>query len=83
MASGLPISKETFHALQSPEAKLDALFEVLVHMNSSGYECEEDREKRLSKCEERFVKLEKRKWSDRGLSGAMGAVTGFLAGLLK
>ena len=83
MANGLPISKETFHALHSPEAKLDALFEVLVHMNSSGYECEEDREKRLTKCEERFQKIETRKWKDRGFSGSMGLIGGFIASLFK
>ena len=70
MANGLPIDKETFHQLKSPEAKMDALFDYLVHMTTV-------------QCERRFKTIEDRKWRDRSFSGAMGAVTGFLAGLLK
>ena len=83
MANGLPIDIETFRNLKSEDAKLDALFDVLAHMASSGYECETDREERLKTCEQRFRTIEGRKWTDRGLSGSMGLIGGFLASLFK
>lgn len=83
MANGLPIDIETFRNLKSSDAKLDALFDVLSHMASSGYECEDDREKRLQTCEQRFKALESRKWTERGFSGSMGLIGGFLASLFK
>lgn len=83
MANGLPIDIETFRNLKSSDAKLDALFDVLAHMNSSGYECESDREERLKTCEDRFKALEKGEWRDRGFAGGMGLIGGFLAGFFK
>lgn len=83
MANGLPIDIDTFRNLKSSDAKLDALFDVLAHMASSGYECGSDRERRLQNCEKRFLSLENRKWTDRGFSGSMGLIGGFLASLFK
>lgn len=82
MANGLPISLDSFRKLP-PEEQTTEIFKTLLYMHTSGYECEEDRDKRLSICEARFRVIEKRKWGDRGLSGIAGGITGFLAGLWK
>ena len=81
MGNGLPIDIDTFRNLNSEDAKLDALFDVLVCMHQAGYECGPDREKRLRACEDRFQKLEHRKWFDRGIAGIGGVIGGILAGL--
>lgn len=83
MANGLPIDLETFRKLRSPDDKLDALFDVLVYMHSAGYECEEDREARLSTCEKRFTALENRKKFDTGLAGGSGLVGGAIVWFVK
>jgi hypothetical protein len=83
MANGLPIDLETFRKLQSQDAKLDALFDVLVFMHSAGYECEEDREARLSTCEKRFAALETRKKFDTGLAGGTGLIGGAIVWFIK
>jgi hypothetical protein len=83
MANGLPIDIETFRRLQSQDAKLDALFDVLVYMHSAGYECEDDREKRLKSCEKRFTELEKRKTFDTGLAGGTGIIGGAIVWFIK
>ena len=79
MPNGLPIEKETFHALKTPEAKMDALFDVLVYMNNSDFECAEDRKTYRMGCDERFINLEKRKWINTAASAGGGMIGGFLA----
>lgn len=81
MANGLPIDIDTFRNLNSEDAKLDALFDVLVCMHQAGYECAPDREKRLTACESRFKQLEHRKWLDRGVAGVGGVIGGILSAL--
>lgn len=83
MANGLPIGIEAFRNLKSSDAKLDALFEVLAHMNASGFECSNDREARLIKCEQRFQRLEARKKFDTTFAGSAGFVGGALIWVLK
>lgn len=83
MANGLPVDIDTFRKLESADAKLDALFDVLTHMHSSGFECAADRERHRMDCDRRFSAIESRKWNDRGLSGGMGLIGGFLASLFK
>lgn len=83
MANGLPIDIETFRNLKSPEAKMDALFDVLVYMNASGYECATERKTRLEICDTRITKLENRKKFDTGVSGGMGLFGGALAWLTQ
>lgn len=83
MANGLPIGIEAFRNLKSSDAKLDALFEVLAHMNASGFECGPDREARLIKCEQRFLQLEARKRLDTGVSATFGIIGGALVWVLK
>jgi hypothetical protein len=83
MPNGLPIDIKTFRALKSQEAKLDALFDVLVVMHSAGYECETDRESRLVKCEDRFRKLEARKKFDTSTAGFAGFVGGAAVWAMK
>ena len=83
MANGLPIDIETFRRLNTTDAKLDALFDVLIYMHSAGYECETDREKRLTHCEQRFKALENRKQFDTGMAGFMGLVGGAMVWFVK
>lgn len=83
MPNGLPIDINTFRKLGSSEDKLDALFDVLVCMHASGYECESDRERRIANCERRFKKVEAKEWKDRGFAGGMGLIGGFIASFLK
>ena len=84
MANGrLPIDLETFSDLESVDSKLIALFKVLAHMNSSGFECGVDREARLIKCEARFQKLEARKKFDTTFAGSAGFIGGALVWILK
>jgi len=83
MPNGLPIDIETFRNLKSADAKLDALFDVLAHMNSSGFECGTNREVRLIKCEQRFQRLEARKRFDTTFAGSAGLVGGALVWVLK
>ena len=82
MANGLPIDLETFEKLP-PSEQTVAIFKTLLYMNNSGYECGTDREKRLAACEQRFKIIENRKWKDRGLTGSMGLIGGFIASLFK
>ena len=63
MANGLPINLDTFKRIESPEAKMDALFEVLVYLSTE-------------KCEKRFSSIEKRNRIDTTISGLMGLVGG-------
>jgi hypothetical protein len=82
MTNGLPIDLETFESL--PERQQNAaIFKMLIYMQSSGYECHDDRERRLHRCEKRFEAIENRKWTDRSLTGGMGLIGGFLASLFK
>ena len=94
MPNGLPIDLEQFKDLNTTESKLEAIFKVLVHMNSSGFECEDDRvekAKDLSKeqrmrfigCEQRFLKLEARRNFDTTFSGIMGIVGGAVIWVIK
>jgi hypothetical protein len=83
MANGLPINHDTFKNLKSLESKIDALFDVLVFMNSAGYESEADRKEKRSKCNERFQKLEKSKHYDKIIAGGTGFIGGFAAFLSK
>lgn len=83
MANGLPVDIETFRKLASTDAKLDALFDVLVFMHGAGYECESDREVRLRNCEQRFKVLEDRKKWDTTVSGFMGLVGGSVVWIIK
>ena len=84
MANGkLPIDLETFSTLESVDSKLIALFKVLAHMASSGFECEEDREARLVMCEHRFAALERRKKFDTTFAGSAGFVGGAVVWAIK
>ena len=83
MPNGLPIDLQSFEDLNSVDAKLKAIFTVVTHMYSAGYECGKDRESRLRKCEERFLRLERRKAMDTTVSGIMGLVGGALIWVLK
>ena len=83
MPNGLPIDLQSFKNLNSTDAKLEAIFDVLVVMHGAGYECSIDRESRLKHCEERFEKLERRKGFDTTLSGFMGFVGGALIWAIK
>ena len=83
MPNGLPIDIQTFKTLDSFDAKLEAIFKVLVAMHSAGYECEKDRDMRLKDCEERFRKIERRKMWDTTTSGVMGFVGGAAVWALK
>lgn len=83
MANGLPVDIETFRKLASTDAKLDALFDVLVFMHGAGYECESDREVRLRHCEQRFKVLEDRKKWDTSIAGFAGFAGGAAVWIMK
>lgn len=71
MGDGLMTSKETFK--QYPvESKLDTLFDFSVAIYEQSCTKQED-------CEDRFRKLEKRKWFDKGLSAGTGFIGGVVA----
>lgn len=83
MPNGLPIDIETFRKLNTQDAKLDALFDVLAFMHNAGYECSADREVRLKNCEDRFRKLEARKKFDTTIASMAGLVGGATVWLIK
>lgn len=83
MANGLPVDIETFRKLASADAKLDALFDVLVYMHGAGYECETDRETRLKRCEQRFQAIENRKKWDTTISAFFGLIGGSIVWITK
>lgn len=84
MEAGLPISKENFRRLESPEAKLDALFDYLVYAST------EKCDSRLKHCLELFRShhleiegLKKRRRTDTAVAGGSGFLGGFVAVLAK
>ena len=83
MPNGLPFSKETFRKLDSAESKLDALFDVLVHMTESDFECSEDRDAFRTACQARITALEKSDIKTKGISAITGAITGAVTAFLQ
>ena len=72
----IEITPDEFNKITTPDGKLDVMYKAMVVHQTLG-------EKTQEKNETRFVKLEKRKLKDTGLSAAFGGAMGFLAGLLK
>jgi hypothetical protein len=75
MGNGLPISRETFKTLP-PEAKIDAVFDSVVHLIENGFEAKGDREEFRASCDARFKTLESSKGKDRGIAALMGVIAG-------
>ena len=72
----IEITPEEFRAISSTDKKLDVIYSALiVQQRHCGIVCDEN--------DKRFIKIEKRKIKDSGLAALMGALTGFLAGLVK
>ena len=72
----IEISPEEFKSIDSFDKKLDVIYSALVvQQKHCGVVCDEN--------DKRFIKIEKRKIKDSGLAALMGALTGFLAGLVK
>ena len=70
MANGIKVDEDTFATL-TPEEQRRAMFQAIVRTNTNLTD-------QLKHCEPRFRKLEKRKWIDKGISVASGAIGGFL-----
>jgi len=82
MANGLPIDLETFETLPERQQNV-AIFKTLIYIINSGFECEEEREKKRGDCEKRFEALEKNKNKDKGYAAGAGLIGGFLAWMMK
>jgi hypothetical protein len=65
------ITKETYKSLTT-ESKLNVVFDVLIDIKTVA-------DHQLSVCGPRFIKLEKRKWLDKGIAAASGFGGGFTA----
>lgn len=72
----IEISPDEFKAIPSTDEKLNVIYSaLLVQQKHCSVVCDTN--------DKRFIKLEKRKIKDSGLAALMGALTGFLAGLVK
>jgi len=70
------VSQNQFDAIPSTDEKLNVIYSaLLVQQKHCSVVCDTN--------DKRFIKLEKRKIKDSGLAALMGALTGFLAGLVK
>jgi len=82
MPNGLPISLDHFKKLPNEDQNA-AIYEFLVHMDQSGFECEKDREYRIQSCETRFKTLEGQQLVNKGWAAGSGFVGGFIAAIAK
>ena len=75
MTNGIKVDENTFATL-SHEDQIKAIFQAIVRTNDNV-------SKQLEVCNPRFIKLERRKWLDKGIVVFVGAVAGFFGGLFK